>query len=102
MYARGDETKRSCRVEQMSGDETVHQGDLQAVLQANEPVDGLENVVLRSGCDGSVFDALGRRAFGPTATDLDRFPVALEGGRVIVDLSRQLCRPGSPCLSARS
>lgn len=39
----------------------------------------------RDPCSGSLFDITGRRVFGPSPRDLDRFPVAVRDGLVIVD-----------------
>lgn len=40
----------------------------------------------RDPCHGSTYDVEGRRVFGPSSRDLDRFPVRVDGGRVLVNI----------------
>ena len=101
-YRIGDSSKSACRATELPETADVHKGDLDAIHQRYAPVPGLENVVLREGCSGSSFDALGRRGFGPSAADLDRLPVSFDPhGHVIVDLSHRQCQANSPCLEPR-
>ncbi len=98
-YQRGDEGKEACRVQVLSPDSPAYEGDLGAIRADYAPEPGLENVVLRSGCDGTSFDALGRHGFGPSPGDLDRFPLFIDSqGHVIVTLAQRQCQPLSPCL----
>src|SRR6478609_3895062 len=101
-YSHGDSSKTACRAQEVVQTFSAYQGDLSAIHQRYAPVPGLENVVLREGCSGSSFDALGRRGFGPSAADLDRLPVSFDPhGHVIVDLSHRQCQANSPCLEPR-
>ncbi len=96
-YSVGDKAKAECRVHPLDHDSPIYPGVLSSILH---PTAGFEDTVMISGCDGSLFDVLGNRTFGPAATNLDRFPVRTNGnGHVIVNLADQQCRPLSPCLS---
>jgi len=46
-------------------------------------------------CGGALWTLGGVRAFGPAARDMDRYPVAIVNGEVIVDVRNRLCGPGS-------
>jgi Rieske Fe-S protein len=50
----------------------------------------------KSGCSGSVFDALGTREYGPAPRDLDRYGLTTEGSHIVVDTRTVVCgRSGS-------
>jgi hypothetical protein len=98
VYQAGEADKAHCRVRITEEQLVPNQGTLQLIRAAYPIEQGLENVVLRSGCEGSAFDPLGRHGFGP-AYDLDRFPVYVAtNGHVIVTLSQRQCPPEAPCL----
>ena len=57
----------------------------------------------RDPCSGSTYDKQGRRAFGPSPRDLDRFAVAIVDEMVIVDTAQYVCGqapPGAGCVEA--
>ena len=63
--------------------------------------DGGQRGWFRNGCHGETYDITGRRVFGPSPRDLDRYPVSVVSGRVTVDTSRYLCGyapPGADCV----
>ena len=45
-------------------------------------------------CGGSLWTLGGERAFGPAPRDMDRYPLAIVNGEVIVDVRNRLCGPG--------
>ena len=101
-YKVGASYRETCRVQILPQSSIAYQGDLSAIHTRYGAEAGLEDIVLRSGCDGSSFDPLGRRATGPSAADLDRFPVSFDAARdVIVTLSQRECQALSPCLPYR-
>lgn len=55
------------------------------------PPIGFEDRVFREPCHGSTWDAAGRRLFGPTPGDLDRFPVRVVDDSVHVDVGNRRC-----------
>ena len=58
----------------------------------------------RNPCHGETYDTTGRRIFGPSPRDLDRFPVSIANGRVIVQTDRYVCGfapPGSACVEQK-
>ncbi len=98
-YQDGATEMAQCRVQTMPEDDLAYRGDLQSIRSKYTREQGIENVVLRSGCDGSSFDAIGRLGFGPAGADLDRFPVYIApNGHVVVTLSQRTCQTWSPCL----
>ena len=98
-YQAGATETAQCRVQIMPEDDLAYRGDLQSIRSKYTQEQGIENVVLRSGCDGSSFDAIGRLGFGPAGADLDRFPVYIApNGHVVVTLSQRTCQTWSPCL----
>src|SRR5690606_33195479 len=72
-----------------------------------EPETGASRVgAFRAPCHGETFDITGRRVFGPSPRDLDRFPVVVERDRVYVEAGKQdLIRgrnsPGAGALPTR-
>lgn len=59
----------------------------------------------RDPCRGSTYRMDGRRVFGPSPRHLDRFPVDIVAGSVIVDTSRYVCGwapPGATCVAPPS
>lgn len=55
----------------------------------------------RNPCHGETYDKLGRRAFGPSPRDLDRYVVSIVDDEVVVDTSRYVCGwspPGAACV----
>lgn len=59
----------------------------------------------RDPCHGSTYDLTGKRVFGPSQQDMDRFPLIIEGDQILVDTSK-LCNqrndsryPSDSCLS---
>lgn len=54
----------------------------------------------RNPCHGETYDITGRRVFGPSPRDLDRYPVEVRDGRVIVTLSEDALILGEPGVSS--
>ncbi len=55
----------------------------------------------RDPCHGSTYSVDGVREFGPAQRDIDRLPVSIVDGRVVVDTSRYVCGfapPGAACV----
>lgn len=50
----------------------------------------------RNPCHGETYDITGRRVFGPSPRDLDRYPVEVRDGRVLVTLSADALILGEP------
>ena len=56
----------------------------------------------RNPCHGETYDITGRRVFGPSPRDLDRYLVSIVGDRVFVNTDRFVCGhapPGASCVS---
>ena len=56
----------------------------------------------RNPCHGETYDITGRRVFGPSPRDLDRYLVLIVGDRVFVNTDRFVCGhapPGASCVS---
>jgi hypothetical protein len=54
----------------------------------------------RDPCGGSVYEKDGTRVFGSSPRNLDRYPVSIAGGHVVVDTSQYVCGyapPDAPC-----
>ena len=49
----------------------------------------------RDPCSGSTWDLEGKLAFGPAFRGLDRHPVHVEYGRILVDTETRICGPGA-------
>ncbi len=55
----------------------------------------------RDPCSSSTFDREGGRVFGPAPRDMDRYPVSIVDGDVIVDTTSYVCGyapPGERCV----
>jgi nitrite reductase/ring-hydroxylating ferredoxin subunit len=50
----------------------------------------------RDPCSGATWDVNGKRVFGPSPRDLDRFPVEVKDGRVFVSAVEWKLIPGNP------
>jgi hypothetical protein len=76
--------------------------DARLFTELGRPPSGFENVVLREPCHGATWDAAGTRLFGPATGDLDRFPIAVVGDKLHIDVGARRCMnpvgPQAPCL----
>ena len=69
-----------------------------------DPDTGVETAGwFRNPCHGETYDKLGRRVFGPSRRDLDRYAVTVVDGEVSVDTGAYVCGwspPGARCVEA--
>lgn len=49
----------------------------------------------RDPCSGATWDLDGTLVFGPAFRGLDRYPLRIEDGRILVDTSTLICGPGA-------
>ncbi len=94
LVSQGDESALECRA--------VFMDDEGGLAQHGSPPVGFETKVFQEPCQGSTWDAVGTRLFGPAVGDMDRFPLDIVDGVVHVDVSNRRCmNPVSaqaPCL----
>ena len=71
---------------------TVHwDGAIQQRVGSNAASQETVTGVFISGCAGSTFDLSGKRLFGPSPRDLDRFPIASTADGLVVNTKTLIC-----------
>lgn len=94
LVKQGDEAALHCRIEFVKDE-----GGLAG--SGNAPR-GFNDMVFVESCQGNVWDAAGHYLSGPSAVDLDRFPVGVVDGVVRVDVTNRRCMNeigiNAPCI----